>query len=48
MRKNGWILFLALLCVACLVSCGKRSNIDLGNGELVKLEIDGSKMTWKT
>lgn len=48
MRKNGWILFLVLLCVAFLVSCGKQKNIDLENGELVKLEIDGSKVTWKT
>lgn len=38
MRKNGWILFLILLCVAFFVSCGKNKEVDLKDGELVKIE----------
>lgn len=40
MRKNGWILFLILLCVAFLVSCGKKTEPDLKDGELVKTETE--------
>lgn len=43
MFKNGWLLFLVLLCVAVLVSCGKSRMIDYENGELVKTEIQ-----WET
>lgn len=39
MFRNGWLLFLALLCVAFLVSCSKNGTADLENGELVKVEI---------
>lgn len=39
MRKNGWILFLVLLCVAFFVSCGRKTEIDTEDGELVKVEI---------
>lgn len=38
MRKNGWILFLLLLCVAFLVSCGKREHTEPEKGELVRVE----------
>lgn len=36
--QKGWILFLALLCVAFLVSCGKHETRDMENSELIKSE----------
>lgn len=41
MQKNGVILLLILLCVAFLVSCGKRETADQKQGELVKIETEG-------
>lgn len=38
MRRNGWIIFLVLLCVAFLVSCGKNAEVDVEDGELVRIE----------
>lgn len=38
MRRNGWIVFLVLLCVAFLVSCGKNAEVDVEDGELVRIE----------
>ena len=35
MRKRGWILLLVLLCVAFLISCGKVTEPDEAQGELV-------------
>ena len=42
MRKRGWILFLILLMVAFLVSCGKNTEPDEAKGELVKMEREGT------
>lgn len=41
MRKNGWILLLILICVAFLVSCGKKNTAQAEKGELVKMETAG-------
>lgn len=41
MRKNGWMLFLVLLCVAFLVSCGKENQENTDKGELVRTETEG-------
>lgn len=41
MKKNGWMLFLVLLCAAFLVSCGKRSTEENEKGELVRSEAVG-------
>lgn len=41
MRKRGWILLLVLLCVACLMSCGKDTEPDEAKGELVRIEREG-------
>lgn len=41
MRRNGVILLLILICVACLVSCGKKENRDTSQGELVRIEAEG-------
>lgn len=42
MNRNGWILLLVLLCVAFLVSCGKKhAAIDTERAELVKTETLG-------
>lgn len=41
MNKKGWILLLILLCVAFLVSCGKKESADRENGELVRTEAEG-------
>ncbi len=38
MHRNGWILFLILLCVAFFVSCGKKEGAEAERGELVKEE----------
>lgn len=38
MYKNGWILLLILLCVAFLVSCGKKEAQGQEMGELVRAE----------
>lgn len=38
MQKKGWILFLILLCVAFLVSCGRKEYTEQERGELVKEE----------
>ena len=35
MKKKGWILLLVLVCVAFLVSCGKKASSDDRQGELV-------------
>ena len=43
MLRNGWLLFLVLLCVAFLVSCGKSGTTEIENGELVKVETE-----WET
>ena len=42
MRKRGWMLFLILLMVAFLVSCGKNTEPDEAKGELVKMEREGT------
>lgn len=42
MFRNGWILFLVLLCIAFLVSCGKEKTAEISQGELIKREIDFS------
>ena len=41
MKKSGYILFLVLLCVAFLVSCGKRTTEETKMGELVRAEAVG-------
>lgn len=41
MYKNGWILLLILLCIAFLVSCGKRDTQGQAAGELVRVETGG-------
>ena len=38
MFRNGWLLFLVLLCVAVLVSCGNDKVTEYEKGELVKIE----------
>lgn len=38
MQRKGWILFLILLCVAFLVSCGRKEYTEKERGELVKAE----------
>lgn len=35
MKKKGWILLLVLVCVAFLVSCGKKASSDDRQSELV-------------
>lgn len=35
MRKKGWILLLILVCIAFLVSCGKRETQSSQMGDLV-------------
>ncbi len=42
MRRNGVILLLILICVAFLVSCGKRESADTEKGELVRIEAGGN------
>lgn len=42
MRRNGVILLLILICVACLVSCGKKEHKDTSQGELVRVEAEGA------
>lgn len=42
MQKNGVILLIILLCVAFLVSCGKRETAELEQGELVRVETEGT------
>ncbi|MDY4000689.1 MAG: hypothetical protein SOY73_16660 [Blautia sp.] len=43
MQKNGVILLLVLLCVAFLVSCGKRQSAErTEQSEFVKIETEGS------
>lgn len=37
-RKNAWMLLLILICVAFLVSCGKKNTQDTEKGELVRVE----------
>ena len=39
MFRNGWLLFLVLLCVAFLVSCGKNKTMQYEKGELVRYKI---------
>lgn len=39
MRKNGWILLLILVCVAFLVSCGKKETQSSQMGDLVRSEF---------
>ncbi len=41
MQKNGVILLLILLCVAFLVSCGKKETAEQEQGELVRIETEG-------
>ena len=41
MWKKGWILFLLLLCVAFMVSCGKERGKGPEKGELVRIESVG-------
>ncbi len=41
MWKKGWILFLLLLCVAFMVSCGKERGKGPEKGELVRIEAVG-------
>jgi len=41
MWKKGWILFLLLLCVAFMVSCGKERGKGQEKGELVRTEAVG-------
>ena len=36
--KRGWLLLIVLLCVAFLISCGKKTEPDETKGELVKSE----------
>ena len=38
MRRNGWKLLLVLICVAFLVSCGKKESHDEETAELVRTE----------
>lgn len=42
MNKNGWILLLILICVAFLVSCGKKTTAETEKGELVRIEAEGN------
>lgn len=42
MQKNGVILLIVLLCVAFLVSCTKKDTAELKQGELVRIETEGS------
>lgn len=44
MKKSGWILLLVLLCVAFLVSCGKKNPEETEKGELVRLEAVGGTL----
>lgn len=37
--RNGWIMLLVLICVAFLVSCGKKSETASEKGELVQVEV---------
>lgn len=41
MKKSGWILLLVLICVAFLVSCGKKNTEETEKGELVRSEAVG-------
>ena len=36
--KRGWLLLIVLLCVAFLISCGKKTEPDEAKGELVRIE----------
>ena len=40
MKKKGWILLLVLVCVAFLVSCGKKASSDDRQGELVRSQAE--------
>ncbi|MDO4276442.1 MAG: hypothetical protein Q4D16_22490 [Eubacteriales bacterium] len=44
MRKNAWMLLLILICVAFLVSCGKKNVQDMEKGELVRVEVVGGNL----
>ena len=37
--RNGWIMLMVLICVAFLVSCGKKENAVTQRGELVQAEV---------
>lgn len=41
MNRNAWILLLVLICVAFLVSCGKKDPTDAEKAELVRTETPG-------
>lgn len=41
MQRNAVILLLVLLCVAFLVSCGKKKTAESAQGELVRTETGG-------
>lgn len=48
MLRNGWLLFIVLLLIAVLVSCGKKKDLNVENGELIKIESEwkvGEKIT---
>ena len=42
MQKNAVILLIVLLCVAFLVSCGKKQTAEANQGELVRIETEGN------
>ena len=41
MNRNAWILLLVLICVAFLVSCGKKDPTNTEKAELVRTEAPG-------
>lgn len=41
MKKSGLLLLLVLICVAFLVSCGRKNTEEVNKGELVRLEAVG-------
>lgn len=41
MKKSGVLLLLILICVAFLVSCGRKNTEEVNKGELVRLEAVG-------
>lgn len=41
MQKNAVLLLIFLLCVAFLVSCGKKRTAESEQGQLVRIETEG-------
>lgn len=50
MRRKGWLLFLALLCVAFLISCARRDTSEIPEGDLIRKEnnLEGGSTKYKT